>query len=70
MEHFWVLLEKSTITSGILAILLVSVTCYCAVAQIPIPDYLALALGTVIGFFFSSKAKDSERELKKKSGSN
>jgi hypothetical protein len=60
MDRFWTLLEKSTLTSGVIAILLVVVACYCTIAQIPVPDYLAVALGTVVGFFFSSKAKDSE----------
>ena len=58
MKTFWKLVEKSTITSGILAICLVSTACYCVVSQTPMPDYFLMALGTVIGFFFSSKVKD------------
>lgn len=58
MNRFWDLVDKSTITSGVIAICLVGTSCYCVVAQLPMPDYFLMALGTVIGFFFSSKVKD------------
>jgi len=58
MNMFWKLMEKSTITSGIIALCLVITSCYCVVAQVAMPDYFLMALGTVIGFFFTSKVKD------------
>lgn len=58
MNTFWNLVEKSTITSSILALVFAGTASYCAIAQVPIPDYIALALGTIVGFFFSSKLKD------------
>jgi len=58
MNTFWKLVEKSTITSGIIAICLVGTACYCVIAQLSMPDYFLMALGTVIGFFFTSKVKD------------
>lgn len=49
------MLESSTLTSGILALLLVSTVCYCVVAEIEVPEYLSLALTSVLGFFFGAK---------------
>jgi len=60
METFWRLLKESTITSGIIAVLLVGTACYSVVAQIPLPEYFGLALGAVIGYFFSQKQADAE----------
>lgn len=57
---FWTLMEKSTITSGVLAIALVGTACYCAITETPVPEYITLSLGVVVGFFFSSKAKDAQ----------
>jgi len=57
MRTFWKLLEKSTITSGAIAVALVGTTCYLAVTGQPVPDYIGVALGTVVGFFFGSKAQ-------------
>jgi len=55
------MLEQSTLTSGIIAILMTATVCYCAVAQIPLPEYLYVALGSIIGFFFSSKISDAKQ---------
>lgn len=54
------LLEKSTITSGFLASMLVGVASYCTIAQIPVPEYFTFAIGAVVAWFFTSKAKDQE----------
>lgn len=62
MDRFWKMAEQSTLTSGLLAVVLVGTACYCAVMQIPLPDFLALALGTVIGFFFGGKVEKAVRE--------
>jgi len=64
---FMKLMERSTITSGVLAVGLVGTACYCAITQIPVPEYLSLSLGVVIGFFFSSKAKDVAAQAANKS---
>jgi len=55
MNTFWRLLEESTITSGVIAVILVGTACYCVVTQTPLPEYMGLALGTVIGYFFATK---------------
>lgn len=55
------MLEQSTLTSGVIAILLVGTACYCVIAQIPTPDYLGTALGAVVGFFFGAKATVEQR---------
>lgn len=56
MSTFWKLLEGSVVTSGIIAVMLVGTACYCVVTQTPLPQYFGLALGTVVGYFFSQKA--------------
>ena len=61
METFWRLLEKSTITSGILATMLIASVCYLAVTQQPIPDLLTVATSTLLGFFFGSKVESAYR---------
>ena len=55
MDKFWELLDKSTITSGVIAMGLVGTACYCVITQTPLPEYMGLALGTVIGYFFATK---------------
>jgi len=56
MQMFWKLLEKSVLTSGLIALVLVATACYCVVAGVEMPEFFTLALGTVIGYFFSEKA--------------
>lgn len=58
MSKFWSLLEKSVVTSGVIAVMLVGTACYCVITGREIPQYLGLALGTVIGYFFSQKAAE------------
>jgi hypothetical protein len=60
MDMFWKLLEKSVVTSGVIAVGLVGTACYCVVAQVPLPDYFGIAIGTVIGYFFSQKASEAQ----------
>lgn len=47
--------SKSNIISGLLAVVIWSVVCYLAVAQVPIPDVLTAAGMAVIAFFFGAK---------------
>lgn len=61
MSKFWQLLEKSTITSGALAVMLVGSMCYLAVTSQPIPDLLTVSTSTVLGFFFGAKVERSYR---------
>lgn len=58
MNRFWKLMEQSTLTSGVIGIMLCSALSYCAIAQIPVPDYLIAMFSVVITFFFTSKVKD------------
>jgi len=58
MNKFWDLVEKSTITSSALALMLAGTISYCVIAQVPVPDFIIAAFSVVIGFFFSSKLKD------------
>jgi len=61
VERFWQLLEKSTITSGALAVMLVGSMCYLAIIGQPIPDLLTVSTSTILGFFFGSKVERSYR---------
>lgn len=59
MDKFWKMLESSVLTSGLIAVMLVGTACYCTITQTPLPQYLGLALGAVIGYFFSQKASQA-----------
>ncbi len=60
IPSFWTLMEKSTITSGVIAIMVVAIMGYCAIYGIAVPDYMIMTLGAIIAFFFISKAKDGD----------
>lgn len=60
MNRFWDLVEKSTITSAALAIMMSGVVGYCVVAQIPLPDFMIAGFTMVLTFFFTSKLKDEQ----------
>ena len=55
MQWFKAEFGKSTIVSGLLAIVIVSVICYLAIAQVPIPDVLVASCSGLIAFFFGAK---------------
>lgn len=57
---FWDLLDKSTITSGLIAVALIATVCYCTITQTPLPQHMGIALGTVLGYFFASKQADAQ----------
>lgn len=59
MDKFWTLMEQSTITSGVIAVILVMVASYCVITGTEIPDFYAMGLGTVLGYFFSEKVRDA-----------
>ena len=61
VDKFWMLLEKSTLTSGVLSVLLVGSVCYLAIVGKPIPDLLTVSTGTIMGFFFGVKVEASYR---------
>ena len=61
MDKFWKLVEKSTIFSGFVAMAMVGTGCYCVITQTPLPEYFSMALGMIVGFFFSSKMSDAQR---------
>lgn len=57
MDKFWILLEKSTLVSGAIAIMMIATVCYCVVMQIPLPEYFTFAFAVVVGFFFGAKTQ-------------
>ena len=62
MDRFWVLLEQSTLFSGVIALSMVFTAMYCVVNQIPLPDYFSLPLGVIIGYFFSEKVRSGKEK--------
>ena len=52
---FWSLLRESTILSGFITVICISVLCYLAVTGQPIPEVLVNICLTIVGFFFGSK---------------
>ena len=67
MSKFWDLYEKNVVISGTLAIILVVTVCTMAVMQIPVPDFLSIAMGTVLGYFFGAgKMRTAVQTLKPK----
>lgn len=56
MERFWDEFSKSTITSGILAILVWGAIIYLSIAGMDLPDALTVGGGSIIGYFFAAKS--------------
>lgn len=55
MSWFKAEFAKSTIISGLLSVVIVSVICYLAIVQVPVPDVLVAACSSVIAFFFGAR---------------
>jgi len=56
------LLQSSVIISGALALGIAGAIVYLAVTGQPIPDVLATAFATIIGFFFGARQGRAEAE--------
>ena len=56
MERFWDEFSKSTITSGVLAILVWGAIIYLAITSMDLPDALTVGGGSIIGYFFAAKS--------------
>jgi hypothetical protein len=54
-ESIWQAWESSTIVSGLMALGLLFVVGYLALAGRSIPDAVGIAFGAVIGYFFADK---------------
>ena len=67
MNMFWKLLEQSTLISGVIALGLIGTACYCVVFGVELPDFFVVALGTVIGYFFSEKSAKTQARIAKAS---
>jgi len=59
VNRFWDLLEKSTIVSGFIAVVVTTSIVYLAVTGQPIPELLGNAALIIVGFFFGSKVTDA-----------
>jgi len=63
MERFWNEYSKSTITSGMLSLLIWGIIGYLAIQGANIPDVLVGSGGAIIGYFFAAKTNaDAARE--------
>ena len=56
-QIFWSLVEKSTITTSFLSVVLVTAGVYMACAEIAAPDWYIYVLLVIIGFFFGGKVQ-------------
>lgn len=55
-NRFWSAMNKSVVVSSLLALLVVGAVVYLAVTQVPVPEVLTLAMGTILGFFFGARS--------------
>jgi len=56
MHEFWDQFNKSTIMSGVLALIVMTAVIYLAVTGQPIPDVLAASASVIVGFFFGARS--------------
>jgi len=56
MHEFWNQFNKSTIMSGVLALIVMGSVIYLAVTGRPIPDVLAASASVIVGFFFGARS--------------
>jgi len=56
MHEFWAQFNKSTVVSGLLALIIWSAVVYLAVAGQVVPDVLAAGAAVVVGFFFGARS--------------
>ena len=57
MDKFWELMEESVIVQASLSLGLGGAVIYLAVTGKPVPDLLSAMFGTVMGFWFGTKAQ-------------
>uniref|UniRef100_A0A6M3LQH5 Uncharacterized protein n=1 Tax=viral metagenome TaxID=1070528 RepID=A0A6M3LQH5_9ZZZZ len=55
MTKFWELFERSVILQAALTLLFASVICYLVIVGQTVPEIVAYALSTIIGYYFGSK---------------
>jgi hypothetical protein len=61
VSEFWRLLEESVIVQSVVTLVIISVIGYMVVAGQPMPKEFWAIAGSVIGFWFGSKAQMAER---------
>jgi hypothetical protein len=61
MSEFWRLLEESVIIQSIVTLVIICVIGYMVVTGKPMPKEFWAIAGSVIGFWFGSKAQMAER---------
>jgi hypothetical protein len=61
MKDFWRLLEESVIVQSVVTLVIISVIGYMVVVGEPMPKEFWAIAGSVIGFWFGSKAQMAER---------
>lgn len=55
-DRFWDAMNKSTLVSSLLALLVWSVISYLAITHSEVPEVLVLGGGSVLGYFFGSRS--------------
>ena len=59
MDKFWELLEKSTIVSGLVAVMVMGTICYLTATGQEVPELLGTLGLAILAFFFGAKSSDA-----------
>jgi len=59
MSTFWDLLKNSTITQGLVTLVLTATVCYLAITGQPVPELVAYGFTAVLGYFFGVKTQQA-----------
>jgi len=63
MRTFWDLLKNSTITQGLVTLVLTGTVCYLAITGQPVPELVAYGFTAVLGYFFGVKTQQAIRRV-------
>jgi len=57
VTRFWELFERSVVLQAALTLMFAGVICYLVIVDRAVPEIVAYALSTIIGFYFGSKTQ-------------
>jgi len=57
VTRFWELFERSVVLQAALTLTFAGVICYLVIVDRAVPEIVAYALSTIIGFYFGSKTQ-------------
>jgi hypothetical protein len=59
VDKFWELLNRSVIVQSLITLLFSGTIVYLIVSQMPVPEELWLAFGSILGFYFGTKVQQN-----------